>query len=489
MRKVMGAGSLKVAAQLLWEAVLLALLTLPFTLLLLWWALPHFNALMDIRLEWQAFNQISIGLALAGVTVGVGLLAGLLPSVLFARRNILGLFAPKAATGQSDSRLSLRKGLVTFQFALLMGLGCMTLWVHLQMQYVAAKDLGYAKTGILYVMRDPSTRHAMAEELLKLPAVLRVGAGTELGINPYNQVTYRLQGTDQVFDDATELYMDREAALAFGLQFTPSSVLDDPANQPSQLVMVNQTAAQRFQQAYQVPATEVTGSVLVTEPKYTQEDGTVGFPVTISGVFEDIHLFSLRQGLEPYFLHIYQDMPFTPMAIIQYDPKQASTLLQDIERVYHEVGNVVPFSYDFQEDNLVALYERENRITTLITYLSEVAFGLAILGLLALTTYMTTLRRKEIGIRKVLGATVATLLRSFNRGYFSLLLVGMLVGVPLAYWSTHQWLQNFAYRIAVPWWTVLVVAILTGLVVVASVSLAAYRSATVNPAHTLRDDQ
>ncbi|HAA10373.1 MAG TPA: hypothetical protein DCE41_01245 [Cytophagales bacterium] len=390
--------------------------------------------------------------------------------------------------GRTGSRMNLRNALATFQFALLIGLGCMTYWVQLQMQYVSEKDLGYAKTGILYVLRETSTRAAMAEELKKLPAVLRVGAGTELGINPYNQVTYRLQGTEQIFDDATQLYMDREAALAFGLKFTPKNVLEGDT-QPAEMVVVNATAARRFQDAYQVPAQELAGSVLVTEPEYTQEDGTVGFPYTIAGVFEDIHLFSLREPLAPYFLHIYQDMPFTPVAVIQYDPKQASTLLEDVKRVYREVGNITPFQHSFQEDNLIALYEQETRVTTLITYLSEVAFALAILGLLALTAYMTTLRRKEIGIRKVLGASIVSLLRGFQRDYLVLLLVGTIVGAPLAYWGTTRWMQNFAYRISIPWWVVIVVASATLMVVIFSVSLAAYRSATANPARALRDDQ
>jgi len=251
----------------------------------------------------------------------------------------------------------------------------------------------------------------------------------------------------------------------------------------------NAPAARRFQDAYQVPAQELAGSVLVTEPEYTQEDGTVGFPYTIAGVFEDIHLFSLREPLAPYFLHIYQDMPFTPVAVIQYDPKQASTLLEDVKRVYREVGNITPFQHSFQEDNLIALYEQETRVTTLITYLSEVAFALAILGLLALTAYMTTLRRKEIGIRKVLGASIVSLLRGFQRDYLVLLLVGTIVGAPLAYWGTTRWMQNFAYRISIPWWVVIVVASATLMVVIFSVSLAAYRSATANPARALRDDQ
>ena len=488
MRKVFGATRAQITGQFLLEAILLSLLTLPVVLLGLWWIVPRFNLLMDVALTRNLLADPRLLTLLSALSIGIGLLAGGYPALLLAGTRVQGLFRGRVIN-DSGGRITTRRVIITLQFVLLIGLCSLTLFVNRQLRYIQEKDLGYRREGIVYVnINADSSRFAtFRNELLRVPGVTAVGSGTPMGQTPFNQTTYKLAGTEQVFDDAHNIYLDYRAIDQLGIQTSIPNYVADPDRAPDRLVLINELLATRLQNRFQLTAAELIGQTLLQEPEYIDEEtGQVGFPYTVAGTFADLHMFSLRETIDPMFLTVYREPRFVYTASISYTgDRPRAELLADLRRSYEEVGLSGPFAATFLTDNLTELYGDEKRVSTLSTYFSLLAFLMAIVGLVALTAYLTTLKRKEIGIRMILGATPAEMLRRFNLEYVPLLLLAMGVTLPVAWWGIDRWLAGFAYRIPIEWWVFVlavgVVALITGI----AVSLVTLRATRSVPARVL----
>ncbi len=490
LRKVLGAGKRSIVQQFLLESVLLSLIAVPLVLILLRWVLPEFNQFMGVSLE-NLFIEMplyTLGLTLGAVLVGT--LSGLYPAFYLSGKKITQLFRKNGIQAKTRG-FTLRKALITFQFALLIGLGSVTFLINEQLRYVDQKDLGYRREGLLYVLLENDEYSLIREKLEKMPEVQAVGAGSALGRQPFNQLTYKLDQTEEVFDDATSLFMDYGAVKAYNLDIPTvyQKYLDDPSQAPDEILLINETAAQKLARVHGIDQQDLIGRQIITEPEYTQEDGTVGFPKTIAGIFEDIHLFSLREAVGPYFLSVERDIDWTHKAVVHFQTDQLLPLLDKIGKAYREINQKTPFRYEFQEENLAELYEQERRIATLTICLSVIAFMVALLGLIALSAYLTTLRKKEVGVRKVLGASISQIVLLFNKEYIYLIGFALLIASPLAYYGVRQWLANFAYRIQVSPLVFVGAAALTLTIALVAVSSMAYRAAISNPVKSLRDDQ
>lgn len=488
MRKVMGAGKRQVAGQFLIESILLALLTIPIVLILISRVIPYFNQLMDVNISNRFISEPVYIFALLGIAVIVGLMSGLYPAIMLSGRKILTLF-DKQMTRPKTRGVTLRKGLITFQFVLLIGLGSSTWFINSQLEYINQKDIGYAKDGIVYVLMENSDKFfEFKDRLSSVPGVNNIGSGTPLARSTFNQVTYKIDGNEEVFDDGYSIFMNPGALQAYGIETTVDEYFEDPKNTPDMLHLINESAADKFAGVLGISKKELIGKTFRTEPSYTQDDGTVGFPKQIDGFFEDINMFSLREEIDPYFMEVRPDVT-TSWAIVDFNTSGTSKTLDDIEAAYDELGQSFPFITRFQEDRLADLYEKDRQAGTLTIYLSFLAFLVAILGLIGLAAYLTTLREKEIGVRKVLGATIWQILYRLNLEYIYLVGISLLIAGPIAYWAVTKWLSNYAYRIDINPWIFLGVALTTLIIAVIAVSSQTLRAAVTNPVKTLRNEQ
>ena len=215
----------------------------------------------------------------------------------------------------------------------------------------------------------------------------------------------------------------------------------------------------------------------------------MGFPITVDGTFADIHMFSLREQVDPMILILRRSPSYVYWASVKYQNSTPADVREKVQGVFERLNPDVPFVHDFLESNLEELYTAETRIAKLSIFFSAIAFLVAVLGLIALTAFLTTLRRKEIGIRKILGASTGSILLRINREYIPLLGLGLLIAAPLVYLGTTRWLSGFAYRISlspvVLLWAVLVTLVIT----LIAVSLVSWRTARALPVAVLRDDQ
>jgi len=488
LRKALGAARPSLVIQFLMESVVMTLIATPLVLLALQAILPWFNNFMQVSINNLYLQDYGYFLFIVGAAIAIGVIAGMYPAFFLSSRQIKELFTKDSIRTQTRG-FSTRKLLITGQFILLIGLISATYFINQQMTFIKNKDLGYRTEGILYVNVPSDNYEVFRNELIKSSSVRHVGSGSTLGTNPYNQTTYKLENTDDVFDDAFELTMDREAVQTYGLNTTIDKSLQSGASAPDLQFLINETAAKKLAFRFGIEPQELIGKQIILEPEYIQEDGTAGIPRTIMGFFDDINLFSLRENIKPYFLSIYQESNWRPQAIIAFETNQVSTVMDDVQAAYDKLGTAAPLDYKFQQEQIASLYEREERIANLTIYLSLIAAILAIVGLAALTAYLTSLKRKEVGIRKVMGATVFQIIYRFNREYLMLILIALLVSSPLAYYAINKWFTNFAYSISINPLVFVLAAVLTLAFTLVAVSTIAYKAAIANPVKSLRDDQ
>ncbi|MEM6398501.1 MAG: FtsX-like permease family protein [Bacteroidota bacterium] len=491
MRKVFGATDGQVVGQFVIEGLLLSLLAVPVVGFGLWCILPRFNALMGTEIATESILQASLWLYIGIGAILVGLLASLLPAFLLAGRSILELFRQKISTG-NRKKIGLRKLIIGFQFALLIGLTSLTLFVNQQLNYMQDKDLGYTREGIMYVVTngDSTLYTTFRDEMKKIPGVLGIGSNGYMGTESYNQTTYRLEGTEEIFDDAHQVEMDYDAARVLNIKTNIDEQIYEYENVPATTVLINQTLADRYQNRFGISESELSGRVITMEPEYTDEEtDEVGFPLNIAGVFQDINMFSLHQQVEPMILVLHKEPYYPYWATISYQEESQAKIRQQAKSIMADLNPNEPFVHRFLADNLDELYAAENRIARLSIFFSLVAFFVAALGLIALTAYLTTVRRKEIGIRKILGASTSRLLGQSQIEYFWLLAAGLIIAAPLTYYWTSRWLSGFAYRIEPGWWVFALAGAVTLLLSILTVSAVVWQTARKLPVNVLRDDQ
>jgi len=491
MRKIFGATEGQISNQFIMESMVLSMLTLPVVGLGLWLLIPWFNNFMGTGLNEQILQDLNFWMILLIVTIGVGILASLYPSIFLARHPVLRLFRGNLVKNSSRG-FSTRKAIITFQFILLIGLCSLTLFVNQQLSYIQDKDLGFDKEQVVYVnLAEDSTKFdVFKNELLQIPEVTGVGSGSPLGRNPFNQTTYKLEGTADVYDDAYDISLDYSAVDLLNIETSIPDYIQNPDDAPQRVVLVNETLADKLSNRFDLSRDQLIGRTIIEEPEYTDEEtGEVGFPFPIAGTFKDINMFSLREKITPMFLTVYKDPGFVRWVSIAWEGAAPNEIMEKIETKYNALNLDRAFYYSYLTQNIEELYAKERRIGRLSIYFSLVAFAVAVIGLIALTAFLTTLKRKEIGIRRILGASQLDILKRFNREYLWLLLIGLFIAAPLAWYGVSQWLSTFAYRIDINPLIFLLAGAITLLITTIAVSLMTLRAANAVPVQALQETQ
>lgn len=491
MRKVFGAGKGQVAWQFNLESIVLALLTLPVVALGLRALIPWFNQFMGTEIEANILSKISFWGIMVLVTIGIGFLASLYSAFYLAKHPILKLFHGDLASKMVEG-FSTRKAIISFQFVLLIGLCSLTLFVNQQLQFVQNKDLGYNKDQIIYIsLSGDSSRYAtFKNEVSQIPEVIQVGSGSTMGASSFNQTTYQLTGTAEVFDDAYNIDLDYSAINLLGIETSVEEYVKNPEMAPERITLINQTFADKLSRQFDIAPEDLIGRTIIQEPEYTDEEtGEVGFPYQVAGFFDDINMFSLRERVGPMFLTVTKNPRYVYWASVAWEDATPAAIIEKIKGKYESLQLDQAFNYSFLDQNIEELYQNEQRIARLCIYFSLIAFAVAIIGLIALTAYLTTLKKKEIGIRQILGASTLDILRRFNTEYLVLLLISLLIATPLTWYGVSYWLANFAYRIDLNIWVFLASGAITLIITTVSVSLIAWKTIREVPINALQETQ
>ena len=482
VRKALGADRSGLVAQFLTESVVLAVAAGAVGVALAALALPAFNETFGKALTLGSLD-VPFWLTAAAAVVAIGLVAGLYPALALSRYSpARALGSGGGSTGDGRGTTWLRRGLVGVQFAAAVGLLAMTAIVARQLHHIQTTPLGYEPEGLIAVeVRDPALRtrtEALKGAFEASPAVVAAaGASQTL---PRFSYSYRMP-PDPLQEDLTisihPVTMDTEAPGVLGFEIGEGRWFDEGrAGDATRSVVVNEA----FAAALGYTPAEIVGRTMDVADWADQE---------IVGVVEDFHYDGFKEPVGAVALALFRPAPWDePDAPTAYEwiavraaPGREAEAMAHLESVWDGVSPDTPLSATYVAEKVAALHEAESNLARVFGFFALVAVVLAAFGLVGLATYAVARRRKEIGVRRVLGARVRNVVELLSREYVVLALIGVAVATPLAVVAARRWLEGFAYRTPIEPWLFVGVAVVAVALALGSVAGQAIRAATADP--------
>ncbi|NNF04281.1 MAG: FtsX-like permease family protein [Rhodothermales bacterium] len=478
LRKTVGAARASLVRQFLSESLFVAFISTVAALLLARAALPAFESLSGKSVEPGILTSPGVLTAMLLVALTVGLLAGSYPA------SVLSGFRPTQVlkgrfTASRHGRV-LRMSLVVMQFVIVVFLLAATFVVNRQLQYIQNKNLGFDRSQIVVLNTgDRSIQNSfptMKDEIESVPGVVRT-AGID-GL-PGNMLGgYSIDGEGRGPEESvstTGIFADPDVMETLDLQLVAGSDLTD-------------NPSYALDQGYQFLINESASASLGWTPGEAVGKGLNlhGREGRVVGVMQDFHFRSLRDEITPltFWLrpHAYDYL------MVKIDGSDVARTIAGIEQKWSSVAPHRPFEYEFLDQKYDALYRSEIRVGRLAGVFTLLAVFVACLGLFGMASFVTQQRTREIGVRKVLGASVAQIVLLLSKSFIAFVAVSFIIAAPLAWIASNRWLESFAYRVDTAWWIFVAAGLLSLIVAVATVSFHSIRAARANPVESLRWD-
>lgn len=472
VKKAVGAGKSSLIRQFMTESVVITLLSLLIAVAMVWLFLPQFNLIADKEMTLHFSPQL-IGLLL-GLIVLTGLLAGSYPALYLSSFKPVAVL--KGELRSSLGELWARRGLVVFQFTLSVVLIVAVVVVYNQLEYIQSKNLGYDKDQLIKFAADGRLEdqgETFLAEAGKLPGVEGISAIAHDLVGRQNNTS----GLDWEGKDPESLILFEHVRVDYGMLETMGVELKEGR------FFSEEYGADTSKIIFNERAVEILGFDEPIGKKIRLWDE---YDLEIVGVVKDFHFQSLHEEMNPLFFRLAPGETWTVMARLKRGEEQPA--LNNLQILYEDFNPGFSFDYQFLDEEYALQYEAEQRVSTLSKYFAGFAVLISCLGLFGLAAFTADRKRKEIGIRKVLGAGVGNIVLMLTRDFTRLVLVSILIGLPVAYYLTSNWLQRFAYRIDLNLWFFALAGLLVLLIAWMTVSSQAFRSAQLNPTDCLRDE-
>lgn len=492
MRKVLGGYRKQLFNQFIGESFFISFIAILFGCVLVFFALPFFNELTGRNLTFSLTQNIFTIPALLLLTVVVALFSGSYPALFLSSFKPSEVLKGKI-TNSTNGNL-FRKALVTFQFTLSVILLIGTAVIFLQLQYIQNKDLGFDKENILLL---PTNQNLISwefetfkEQALSQSQIQTItGLGKIPGTQEQEFYRYVPAGTGES-EDATNLvlHVTHDFVETFNLDIIAGRTFSrDFSSDADQSILINRTMLRKLEA--ETPE-EAIGEIFYYYPPEGERE-----PFTVIGVIEDFNYTSLKKEIEPLVIKLVEgtrsilgSVEHTAVKIAPGDPSAA---LSHLEEVWKEINPIDPFEYRFLDERLAEIYEAEQTMSSLATAFSILCIIIACLGLLGLASYSAQLKRKEIGIRKSLGASVGNILSLLSKEFLMLVALANLIAWPLTYYAATRWLENFPYRFDLAVNIPIVFLGSAGVIIfiaLATVSYHSLKAATINPVEAIRNE-
>jgi len=481
IRKVLGTERQTLMGQFIAESALTSYISLGLALFFILLLIPYFNDIAAKSFTFSTFFNLKYLPFLLLLPLVVGVLAGYYPAFFLSSYKPIEVLKTKLNAGFAKSNL--RNLLVTFQFVVSLTLIIATVIVYQQLNFIQTRNLGFNKDQVLILSGTTAlqnNKEAFKNQVLQIAGVksgsyagyLPVSNSSrsdnifspEAVVTPKNGVSMQLWDID--YDYIPTLSME----IAKGRNFQKSFGSDSTAT------IINETAAKML--GYDNPI----GKKIYTMISPTSD---VALGLTIVGVVKNFHYESLRQNISPLCFRLGYNR--WEMAF-KINTANTPALISQIEAQWKKIAPEMPFKYHFLDESFDDMYRTEQRVGKVALIFSFLTILLACLGLFGLVTYMTEQRIKEIGIRKVLGASVPTIVGLLSKDFLKLVLISICIASPLAYYGMSQWLQDFAFRIDIEWWIFAVSGILALLITFLTVGYQSIKAALMNPVKSLKSE-
>lgn len=488
LRKVVGAGKKQLIGQFLVESLLINILGAFAALLLAQFLLPHFNFLVGktvLTSVWSnsGFLQKLLAFFLLGTFI-----SGFYPALVLSSFKPIGVL--KGTFSRSKKGALLRKGLVVVQFAASLMLMANTIIVYTQVKYMTNKDKGIDIQQVIgfenpAFQQEETEQHfsklkTFKEEIANFSFVEKVGSISNLPGGGSSDISSNAGGirivgkTDRLESTVYIVAIDESIQATLDISILAGRNFRKALASDSNAVIVNETFLKQFNIAD-------FDAMIGEKIQYGRNENNTQFHIV--GVFKDYNRTTLKNNIEPTAFHYFENPNNTIVRLKGEDPLAG---IENIEAKWREFFPDAPFAYAFLDQRFEKLYEEDKKFGLLFGNFSLLAIIVASLGLLGLASFIAIQRTKEVGVRKVLGASVSNIVILFFKDFFYLIGIAVLLGVPLVYFSMNEWLENYAYRINFPWWAMLVACFILGLFAFLTIGFQTYRVAILDPAKTIR---
>ena len=473
LRKVIGANRPLLILQFIGEACLLALISTIIALVATSMLMPAFNYLTGKSIT-LPFNSALFWIRLVALSLLTGFIAGSYPALFLSSLQPIRIF--RGNTKLNWEGKFIRQGLVIFQFVLSIMLTIGMIVIYRQMSYIQSKDLGYERENLVYIPVEGELvkRYSLFKDgALKLPGIISVSKMRNTptliyhhnssiswpGMDPNLVVSFADEVVGYDFVKTMKLKMN------LGRDFSPEFATDSLA------FIINQTAADRMSMNDPV-------GKFVTWGRHTGK---------IIGVLKDFHFNTMHSTIEPLILRLKEDFPWGTI-LVRIESGKTKEAITGLERISKSINPQFPFTFQFSDQEFARLYSTEQVISKLANCFAALAIFISLLGLFGLAAYTASQKNKEIGIRKVLGASIPVIAAMLSREFLRLVVIAILIAIPISWYVSNQWLQNFAYKINLDWWIFVLAAGFTIVIAMLTVSYQSLKAGMVNPVKTLRSE-
>jgi putative ABC transport system permease protein len=484
VRKIIGSNQKNLVGLFLTESIITVLFATSISLVLVALVMPLFNEVAGKQLFIWQFGTIRTLLYILAFSFVAGLIGGWYPAFFLSKfRTIPAL---KNQLGDVKAQTLFRKSLVTFQFAVTVVMITASLVIYLQLNYVLNTDLGFNKKQMLTFHLDSKEVRekvpALRTALLQTPMVKAVAsAGSPIGNNDIGMMEYSVEKNG---------VLDAHPNLAYGLtidaDFIPAMQIkllegrnfskDIPSD--SNEVIVNEAFMRR--QGW-------TSGMGKRMSRGKDSTGKIHF-ANIIGVVNDFHIYSLQHKIKPLIMELPKRTQDRYDLYVRLDEHNLPQALAFVEQTFRKFDAASPFGYHFLDQNFAAQYKAEEKQGQVLLAFTILTICIASLGLFGLITFTVGKRVKEIGIRKVLGASVGSMVSLLTGSLLKVVLLSMLLAIPLSWLIMNKWLEDFAYRIHLEWWMFALAGIISLTIAVVTLSFQAIKAAIANPVKSLRTE-
>jgi putative ABC transport system permease protein len=481
VKKTIGAGKISLMSQYLGEALLISFLSLVCAIMLVELLLPQYNVITGKHLSLTL--NMNFVLSILGITLVTGLISGSYPAIYLSRFNPVVLLRGKVKS--SHGELWARKGLVMFQFSISLILIVSVLVIYKQMQLIQTKDLGFNKDHIIYFEKGEEVSgnnesgvrsvRDLDDFILRIKSIPGVVSATNFGhlILKEHGSTTDINWEGKSPDDHpsfANLNVGYDFIETLGIEMKEGRTFSRDFGAEKSTIIFNETAIK------QMGFTDPVGKII----------NLWGENRRIIGVTEDFHFEPLYESnAKPLFFNLSTDQSASQI-MVKLKAETERTTIERLEKLYKEYNHGLPLEFTFLNDEYQTLYASEMRVAALFKYFAGLAIIISCLGLFGLAAFTAERRRKEIGVRKVLGSSEFGIIYLLTNDFTKIVLASMLISLPVSYFITKHWLDSFAYRIPLNSWYFVGAGLITLLIAWITVGLQAIKAATANPVESLR---
>ncbi len=486
VRKVIGSTSNAIAQQFLVEALVLTVLSCLIALLVVSLSIPYFNQIAGKTIAFESLWTNGSWVYLSGLVMGCTILAGCYPAFYLSNFKPVQVLKGQKVSASASANQNIRSSLIVFQFTISIALIICTMVVYQQLTYTQTRDLGLDKEHVLVISNSKrlgTQENSFKDELKQLALVKDVSITTNLpGRGAFGDFYIPLSsGGDQarVKDITLNSYLtDKDFVPTMGISMLAGTNFEE-GHDNTRTVLINETAAK------QMGYTQPIGKYI----KYP--GGNAAESYQIIGVMKDFHTESLHSPVRPFALfhessHTYEQS-FSNI-VVRIEPGNWKTTVNQIEERWRSFLPNTLLECNFLREELAMQYDSDQRTARIIGVFSLLSIIIACIGLLGLVIFGTQQRMKEIGIRKVLGASAASIIRMLSLDYVRLVFFAIILASPIAWWAMNKWLDDFAYRVSIHWWLFAAAGLMAISIALLTVGWQAIRAAITNPVETLRDE-